>query len=247
VGCDIHLYVERKVDDKWVTADKWTPDPYADEGEESRLIVDYIDCFYSERNYDLFAMLADVRNERSFAGCVTGSGFKPISTPRGLPDDISPEVKRESDELGLGFHSHSWLTLTELNAYDWNQVATHIGVVDVLGFAQFEQHDQSYAYYLDGAPGEKVKYISNEEMRAEVAKYQPEIGELASRPDDQGTDWLEFRNKLLAEPVHYYTRVSWQSSYAVSAGAFLEETMPKLEALSYGKPENVRIVFWFDN
>ena len=246
MGCDIYLYVERKVDDKWITADKWTPDPYADEGEESRLIVDYHDCFYSERNYDLFAMLADVRNERGFDGCVTGGGFKPISTPRGLPDDVSPEVRRESDELGLGFHSHSWLTLAELKACDWNQVATHIGVVDVLGFAQFEQHGQPYTYW-GGLPSEKAKYISNEEMRKRVAKYQPEIGELVSRPFDPGIDRLEFQNKLQAEPVHYYTRVSWQSSYAVSAGDFLEETMPKLEALSYGNLENVRIVFWFDN
>src|SRR5215475_2639659 len=59
MGCDIHFYVERKDDDKWVTADKWMPDPYADEGEEPRLIVDHDDCFYGERNYDLFAMLAD--------------------------------------------------------------------------------------------------------------------------------------------------------------------------------------------
>jgi hypothetical protein len=123
-------------------------------------------------------------------------------------------------------------------------VATRIAVVDVLGFAQFELYGQPYTYW-GGLPGEK--YISNEEMRAEVAKYQPEIGELASRPDYPVTDWLEFQNKLQAEPVRYYTRVSWQSLYAVLAETFLKGTMPKLEALSYGKPENVRIVFWFDN
>jgi len=246
MGCDIHLYVERKVDDKWISADKWTPDPYADEGEESRLIVDCDDCYYSERNYDLFGMLADVRNGLGPAGCVTGSGFNPISTPKGLPDDVSPEVKRESEESGLPLHSHSWLTLAELNAYDWNQVATHIGVVDVLGFAQFERHGQPYTYW-GGLPGENAKYISNEEMRKRVAKYQPEIGELASRPFDFGTDWLEFQNKLGTEPVHYYTQVSWQSTYTDSAEIFLKETMPKLDALSYGRPKNVRIVFWFDN
>ena len=246
MGCDIHLYVERKVDDKWITADKWTPDPYAHEGEESRLIVDYDDRFYGQRNYDLFAMLADVRNGRGFAGCVTGAGFNPISTPKGPPDDISPEVKRESDEWGVDGHSHSWLTLAELKAYDWNQVKTHIWVVDVLGFAEFEQHGKPFTYF-GGVPGEDGKYISNEDMRAEVAKYQPEIGELASRLYDLGTDWLEFQNKLRAEPVHYYTSVSWQSTYADSAEIFLKETMPKLEALSYGRPKNVRIVFWFDN
>lgn len=246
MGCDIHLYVERKVDDKWVTADKWTPDPYSDEGEEHQLIVDDDDCFYGERNYDLFAILADVRNGHGTAGIITGTGFNPISEPKGLPNDVSPEVKAASDFWGSEGHSHSWLTLAELQAYDWNQVTTNIRVVDVLGFAEFEQHGNPYTF-SDGVFGKKVKYISHEEMRERVAEYQPEIGELASSPNVLGPDWLEFKKKLLAEPVYYYTRVSWQTPYAVSAGDFLEETMPKLEALSYGKPENVRIVFWFDN
>jgi hypothetical protein len=241
MGCDIHLYVERKIDGKWVTADKWTPDPYAEEGEESRLIVDDDNCFYSDRNYDLFAILADVRNLRN-----AGTGFNPISTPKGLPADISPEVKGESDKWDCDGHSHSWLTLAEIKAYDWNQVITHIRVVDVLGFAEFEQHGEPYTSSDDDLSN-KTNYISNEEMRERVAKYQPEIGKLASRPYALGTDWWEFQNKLRAEPVRYYTRVSWQANYADSAEAFLKETMPKLEALSYGNPDNVRIVFWFDN
>jgi hypothetical protein len=143
-------------------------------------------------------------------------------------------------------HSHSWLTLAELKAYDWNQVATRIAVVDVLGFAHFEQDGEPHIYW-DGDLGKKVEYISNEEMRERVAKYQPEIGELVSHSNWFQPDWLEFQNKLWAEPVRYYTRVSWQSPYAVLAETFLKETMPKLEILSYGKSENVRIVFWFDN
>lgn len=45
--------------------------------------------FFSDRNYDVFAILGNVRNGTGFAGSVTSSGFEPISDNRGIPDDIS--------------------------------------------------------------------------------------------------------------------------------------------------------------
>jgi hypothetical protein len=42
-----------------------------------------------------------------------------------------------------------------------------------------------------------------------------------------------------------YTRVRWEVSYTDAAGSFYEKTMPALARL--GAPEDVRIVFWFDN
>ncbi len=48
--------------------------------------------------------------------------------PKGLPDNVSIEVKTESDEWGIDGHSHSFLTLKELLDYSGE---THIvrGVV----------------------------------------------------------------------------------------------------------------------
>jgi hypothetical protein len=46
------------------------------------------------RNYNLFSILADVRNGVGFAGCKAGEGFEPISMPRGFPVDASPSVKK---------------------------------------------------------------------------------------------------------------------------------------------------------
>lgn len=91
MGCDIHWSVERRRDDGlWERC----------EG-----------AGYDERNYDLFAALANVRNcyER----------VTPIAEPRGMPHDVSPEVKAESDAWDPDGHSHSWHTLETLLAYDW--------------------------------------------------------------------------------------------------------------------------------
>ena len=117
MGCDIHLYVERRENGQWVSADKWTPNPY------------YENRFYTGRNYELFAMLADVRNS---------GGITPIAAPRGLPADVSPEVKGESDRWASDGHSHSWLTIAELNAYNWQQPVKYEGCVDAENYLKWK-------------------------------------------------------------------------------------------------------------
>jgi len=63
-----------------------------------------------ERSYKLFTKMANVR---------TVAGVKPISEPRGLPDDVSVITRIESDyEEG---HSHSWLDAKEISElYDFH-------------------------------------------------------------------------------------------------------------------------------
>lgn len=57
-------------------------------------------------------MLAGVRNQFE---------LDPISQPKGLPYDVSQELKEESDHLGTDGHSHSYVTLKELMSYDWDK------------------------------------------------------------------------------------------------------------------------------
>lgn len=124
--------------------------------------------WYDDRNYEAFAILADVRNGTGFAGIDTGDGFKIIAEPRGLPLDLSAELRNASnydamrecglpdvpedppgddaleDALDKGFwlgdHSYSWLTAQELQDFDWlTQVTTLRGVVGWNEFAQREQ------------------------------------------------------------------------------------------------------------
>ena len=97
MGCDIHLYREKKINGVWVTADKWS-DPY-DEG----MIVDYDDRAFTGRNYDLFGFLADVRRD------IPG-GFE----PRGTPEDVCDLLAKEIESWDGDGHSHSYLHLQEL-------------------------------------------------------------------------------------------------------------------------------------
>lgn len=266
MGCDIHFYVERKVDGKWVSADKWTPNKYAgDEGEPS-MCVEYEDRFYRDRNYDLFSMLANVRNGFGFAGCDTGDGFKPIAMPRNLPFDVSPEVKDESDRYGCDGHSHSWLTLAELKSYDWKgQVSKHRGWVDAWNFVLWRKGGKPQSW-SDGISGQMVEHISNQKMAWLVDPANDEIIFEGDEPQpgsfqDRGyTTSLQRKMKqagsfpagslgaeITDRGTSYYVLVEWDESYYESVKDFVDKLLPKLEALSYGKLENVRIVFWFDN
>lgn len=107
MGCDIHLYTESKRTvngvEKWVNCDYWKKNPYhgLDNYEKEYDLV----SAYSNRNYTLFGILAGVRN---------GYGNIVISEPKGLPEDVSEEVKKEFDRWGSDGHSHSYFTLEEL-------------------------------------------------------------------------------------------------------------------------------------
>jgi hypothetical protein len=115
MGCDIHLFSEKKKsvngEDKWVNADYWSINPYFGE-DDSEAELELV-SIYSDRNYDLFNILAEVR----------GSGPS-ISQPRGLPNDVSSIVKKESDRWDGDGHSHSYFTLAELKEYYKNNSHT---------------------------------------------------------------------------------------------------------------------------
>jgi len=121
MGCDIHLYTEKIKSvngvDKWVNCDHWKLNPYFGDDEyepELELI-----SLYSGRNYNLFGVLAGVRG-----------GYE-ICPPRGLPDDVSDIVKKNSDRWDSDGHSHSYFTLAELKEYYKNNSHTsHNGFIN---------------------------------------------------------------------------------------------------------------------
>ena len=126
MGCDIHLYAEKRQEGKWVTADKWTDNPDYPEDSKNPKWVDggwsgkgSNDRFYTDgRNYNLFCALAHVR-EWHFEG-------KPpvIAELKGMPEDCCEETKMERESWGSDGHSDSWLTLKELEDFDWSSYGT---------------------------------------------------------------------------------------------------------------------------
>jgi hypothetical protein len=133
-----------------------------------------------DRNYRVFAMLAGVRNGYGFAGVPTHEPIIPISEPRGLPPGCADEdydVKLSAyngDDLveytcWLGDHSHSWLTLTEILAWDgWDKPLHRTGVLDAYEFKRIEASGGTPESWCGGVSGDGVTVVSAENARRGV-------------------------------------------------------------------------------
>lgn len=255
MGCDIHLYVEkRNASGEWVTADTW----HDDEDEPGRKSVYLwgpgLKCLagplYSGRNYDLFAVLANVRNGYGVAGCDTGEGFVPIAEPRGVPEDACREYLDEVSHWDGDGHSHSWLTLRELLDFDWLRVSTKRGWVSPYEWAQWRDRGRPSGC-SGGVGGGQVTHHTPEAFedawqKVRKARGYPEQRQASAhiRPGGEQDD-LEMLRELLGG--HPYTQVAWEVSYAEACSNFWADAMPRLLAMSEGRYDDLRITFFFDN
>ncbi len=226
MGCDIHLYVEIKQDGKWV----WWKDQTIEE-DEGHTYVEWKKQIYTGRNYDLFAVLADVRNGRGFAGIDTGDAYIPISTPRGVPHDATEEFEKIVKSWDMDGHSHSYLSLLELISTDeyWNQGTKKRGWVSMSEYVKFQAEGEPSSY-SGGVHGASIQHVSNEEMDALL---------------DKGIRDKSFEQGFGGE---YYTQVEWGKTYRESS--YIDEIIRPLNGLAeeYGvTKEEIRIVFFFDN
>lgn len=226
MGCDIHCYAEVNKNGIWEKVGSVfkneTYDWYKNNKTEiPSYLSEFTDEPYDGRNYDLFAMLADVRNGSGFAGCDTGDGFVPISMPKGLPDDVSNGVKERYEDWCNDGHSCSWLTLNELLSYDWyGQKTKHRGYFSLESYKKFKNGEENFGCCGD-VSGQNVIKINPEE-------YDTMLKENA---------FNHFKS--------YYVHCEWESTYFESAEYFVKDVLPKLKEL--GTPDTVRLVFWFDN
>ena len=110
MGCDIHSFVEIKHEGIW----RYVPELF--EGAEWAKKEYGPDAMRSEpfcwRNYGVFGFLAGVRNY---------SAIPVLVEPRGLPEDITVAVQREVTRWDCDMHTPSWLALSELLAFDFDQ------------------------------------------------------------------------------------------------------------------------------
>lgn len=221
MGCDIHFYVEsRNWDDtRWVSRDKWQADTYTDGDDCDGL---WADGFYNGRNYNLFAILANVRNGRGFAGCYTGSGFRPMCEPRGLPEDVTLLVRHASDRYGVDGHSHSWLLLSELLEFDWDGQSTMLhGFFSKEEYEEFKESGVARSY-CGGISGNNIRTAN-------------EPAYIAMR--ESGT---------LNSQYEWFVECDWPETYRQAVGENWFQCLDELAKLNKD-PAKVRIVFWFDN
>lgn len=245
MGCDIHLYVEKCVDGKWVTADTWKPSEYEDEGD--RLHVAYGDHFYDGRNYDLFAILANVRNGYGFAGIPTGAGFVPIAMPRGIPDDACKEYKDTAESWDSDGHSHSWLTVAELLTYDWTQKIAKTGVVSLDEYfdwnGYYRHEGNGPRSYSGGVSGQGIETVSESEF---IKRVKDQLGGVI---DSNVSVAPDLKQSIIEMSPRLHIQVAWGTSYYLQTRDFWGRTMPRLIKLANdnGGFDNVRICFFFDN
>ncbi len=265
MGCDIHFYVEKRQEDgSWkllypenisVCRDDYDDEVWENEIEpnlpESVIVHkdykewsaargdDYYDklfanALYVGRNYNLFSILANVRNGYGFAGIDTGDAFNYIDEPRGIPMDASPEYRYECKHWGVDGHSHSYFTVQELLDFDWDQTTKNRGVVNADEYIKFRELGKPESY-CGGVSGPNIRHVDNDEMDKYLQSEEYQMDSLAAAD----TGHAPFgRHKV-------FTKVEWEESYRSCVPGFLNNTIPALQEL--GDPNDVRIVFFFDN
>lgn len=189
MGCDIHMVIEHRRSGQWKLVGEPTRDAYGDLRMPEP---------YRRRNYDVFAILANVRN-----GHFAPAGyFVPISEPRGVPDDASPLVRKWMLE---GDHSHSWVTLRELCEYDWSRTVEKQALIDLEEFRRRHAAGESGEpqEYCGGAWGPNTRVVDNDEALRMLALPSP-----------------------LAHGQMIYTPAKWIVSYREAAKGFVE-LLPK--------------------
>jgi len=184
------------------------------------------------RNYNTFAILADVRNGFGFAGVDTGDGFKPILTlhddgvdnphRRGWPKDVCQELAHEDVD-----HSPNWLTLRELNEYDWQQVTKSRGVVTLDQYQKWvkEGREGRPDRWCGGISGPNIEVLSMEEADERLA------------------------SGLLPGLKETHVRIEWRVTYAEASG-FYKHHLPSLNEVAKREgvsPDDLRLVFYFDS
>lgn len=222
MGTDINMIAEVRRNGIWeLSTAKVFKNPWYDPASDEKWAMEeYMSEPDDSRNYDLFAILAGVRNGEGFARCRTGERFKPIAKLKGYPDDMS-----ENDAL-LGDEYGSWLTLRELHEYDWEQLHRKYGYVDEVTYCDYIMKGEQPNTWCGDISGCNIVKLTESEMVDLIN------GEY---PRDESK---QYYTACYFAPITYRECASW----------FYDKTMEGLRQLvPYGGTEDdVRIVFEFD-
>lgn len=125
MGIDMRMYAERRLYRQWHFMGKMEKNRFYEEDAEHEMLY-CPEPLYDSGNQSLFAMLADVRNEG-----LLEEKYEYIAPLRGLPDDLSPELKTWAEDFRNKEALTSWLTLEELVTFDWRgKIRKQYAIVD---------------------------------------------------------------------------------------------------------------------
>jgi hypothetical protein len=200
MGCDIAMYAEVLRHRRWALAEPLERNPAFDP-EHPREEPEWKPAeVFGERNYALFAVVADVCNPTCSA-----EPFESIAPPRGLPGDLSEPLRIWHAQNDGDTWSESWLLLKEMLEFDWQgKTIRRQAIVDARCAHLFAPGQKGFPY--------------------------------AQWPAGLGIGYAEAGSGV---------QVTWEESYAEAVGpSFFKQVLPRLK--SFGPPEQVRVVFWFN-
>lgn len=161
MGCDIHSRAEMDYgEEAWEGIDKalW-PYPYFREDEGVNLYnVPYTNQPFHDRQYDLFALLANVRNYYN---------IEPFSEPRGVPEDASKEWRAVVEDWAEDMHSHSWITareVRELLEKSYNRRVEYSGYVSRNQYLDYVMTGTTPSSWAGGVGGPNVVTIDADDV-----------------------------------------------------------------------------------
>jgi hypothetical protein len=238
VGCDSHVYIEVKGrNGRWGLRE----DKERYRARRDRENLDYNEMrdlwhpaveYLTDRNYRLFAALADVRN--------SGDSIKPLFPNRGVPLDASKAALKRLD--CCDYHSHTYFTLQELMDVDWDEhcCAMKYGLLadEYLEWKETGEIPEK----ADEYPFVRSRFWDKEPFHREVSEEEMTLLLLADGPKKLVRKLTFYKKKK--ERGGPYVGVYQLTSYRRLLPG-LPEIIPSLAEM--GPPQRVRVLIAFDN
>lgn len=248
MGCDIHSFIEKKVNGVWeVIEGKNTWHQYLlDKGEDAS--GEPLTCIegwiYSGRNYSLFSWLADVRNGMSAWNDdpETGHFIAPLDMSRGVPEDASDQIKEYMNDGDI--HSASYFTLKEIiEGAEKNPVIKYKNLVGSSEYARYKETGSPESW----CGGSSAYFISNEDMDKYIAgetvtAVKPALSSWGSKRVVKPAITIQVNNK---SDEFVQTLLMWETPLLDSIDGFVKNIKEYAETCD--NLEDVRLVFGFDN
>lgn len=223
MGCDIHICVEKKDGTQWVSCDELITDKHGYHSIEKPV--------YTGRHYPTFAVLAGAH------AWLEHDQKYPL---KGFPTDASDNTNKLHLQLIGDAHHESYLTLKELEAVDWDKewilrvhdlTEKQIAIYDYM----IKKHRDKCGVFEKGRFVLDSMYVIPWQLYPLLKTSWFSLMEMIY--DDFPVKFGETKEVLLAVPLN------------LICPRFYNDVIRNLwgYAKHYGDPENVRIVFWFDN
>ena|SRR5258708_6243258 len=220
MGTDIQIYPEQRVNGRWQFIGEMIKNvsyQYDPEHEPPYHPKD----LYDIRNYGLFAILVDVRNDE---------GYECIATRRGIPDDLSSEIKSYFESFQSNKSNITWLSPDEKQRASWIAYDTDMEIhpswltlEELVNFAWHEKRIQIYAKV-----DKRVAHLFHPERDFPFREWPAGIQ-------------CGYSTTFKEDP---YCNASWTQTYEEAAGSDFMELLDTFSQ-QYGPSKDVRFVFWF--